>query len=122
MWLAKRLQQNSEPAAPAAEGIISLGGAAPAVVTDGEMRNMTVISPGGYAWLPLPECRAAVLRDPDRLLGVEQESTELLPGEVKIFSPAASIRLGCDGSIRLEGTVYINGERWVPHGSGSEER
>ena len=119
MWLSKKMAEPAEAADSAEEGIVSVSGGAPAVVTDGELRDMVVVSPGGYQWQPTVSERVVVLRNPARILGAEQETCRLQPGEVRIYSQGAAIVLGNDGSIRLDGDIYINGERWDPHDNGT---
>lgn len=119
MWLSETMSRQQDRQVQAGEGVVTIGGEKPAVVTDGEQRDLRVVSPGGYLWQPAVAERAVVLCTTGHVLGSEQKESGLQPGEVKIFSPGASIYLANDGSIRLEGNVYINGERWVAHGSGS---
>ena len=119
MWLGERMARESASAAGFG-GVVSMGGAEPAVVTHGEERNMAVFSPGGYAWQPERDDAVAVLPEEKAIVGAVQREFPLQAGEVKIFSKKAAIYLANDGSIRLEGDVYINGERWVPLGGGTE--
>ncbi len=119
MWLSEKIAGQHHAEQAAADGVVSVGGEKPAVVTDAERRDFIVVSPGGYQWQPDVSQRVVILCEPGRVLGAEQSVSGLEPGEVRIFSRGASIRLGNDGSIRLDGTVYINGERWVPSEFGT---
>jgi len=120
VWLGEKIAREPCRETDACGGIVSMGGEKPAVVTDGEARDMTVFSPGGYAWQPEKGAAVAVLQEAGAVLGMAQQAAGLAPGEVKISSKAAAIYLANDGSIRLEGTVYINGERWEPGGLGTD--
>ena len=120
MWLGEQMAQQPGQEQAACGGVVSIGGGAPAVVTHGEERNLQVFSPGGYVWQPAQAETVAVLPGVGAVLGSVQEDSSLQPGEVKIFSRGAAIYLKNDGSIHLEGAVYINGERWVAHGGDSD--
>lgn len=116
MWLSKKMAaKNAEEVSVG--GIVSVGGENPAVVTDGESRTLEIIAPGGLVWRPDVDQR--VLLWQGNVVGVVQQAASLAPGELLFYSKGASIRLGNDGSIRLTGDVYINGERWQRDGSGT---
>ncbi len=120
MWLSERMAKEQTQETAPCGGVVSLGGDDPAVVTHGEERNMAVFSPGGYCWRPEKDDAVAVLPGERAIVGKAQGQMPLQPGEVRLFSKKAAIYLANDGSIRLEGDVYINGERWVPHVGGTD--
>lgn len=116
MWMSRKMAQTTEEEGGTL-GVVSVGGENPAIVTDGECRTAELLAPGGYLWRP--DVQQQVLLWQGNIIGVVQQAAELEPGEVLLFSKGASVRLGNDGSIRLTGDVYLNGERWEPNGSGT---
>lgn len=118
MWLSEKMAAKAAVEKEAESGVVSVSGAEPAVVVDGEKRQLTVVSPGGYQWQPGVEQEVLVLGE--KILGMPQAAFSLEPGEVRISSRGASILLKNDGSIYLEGNVFVNGERWVAIGSGTD--
>ena len=111
-WLSKRTAQLQRAPAAAEDGVVSIGGAEPAVVTDGELRNAPLLLPGGYWWQPVANESVLVLRGArDCIAGrVAMPPADLAAGEVCIFSRGASIRLTNDGRIELSGRVFVNGK------------
>ncbi len=105
-------------------GTVSLSGAATAVQTDAEWRNVTLCGPGGYVWRPPVGASLLVLKDGQNesfaVAAVQPSAGELKPGEVRIEAGDASMALSQDGVIRLCGTVLING-RAVALGAVEEE-
>ena len=116
MWLSRRMAAETAAVADV-DGIVSVGGEHPAVVTDGESRTVEVLAPGGIIWRP--DAMQRVLLWQGNIVGAVQQTADLAPGELLLYTRGASVRLGNDGSIRLTGDVYINGERWQNDGSGT---
>lgn len=113
-WLSRRVASERAERQLAAEGVVSIGGGEPAVVTDGETRGAAVIAPGGYHWQPETAQRVLVLRGArESVLGVESAGASLAPGEVEITAHGASIRLLRGGRIELTGAVTVNGKELV---------
>lgn len=113
MWLSEQIARTAPSAATVAEGTVTVGGQTPAVLTDGEERDVRVVSPGGYYWRPAVGSEVLLSRQGTAaVLGRLQERCDLLPGEVCIRTGKAAIRLLPDGSIYLEGDLYLNGEKW----------
>lgn len=115
MWLSKRVMREENPEDAAAIGTVTIGGDEPAVLTDAEKRRAKIVSPGGYCWNPAATDCALVFRGNELYLaGMPQEGTQgLQPGEVLVFSKGAQIRVGNDGTIRLSGDVFIEGNLYV---------
>lgn len=115
MWLSKRVMREENPEDAAAIGTVTIGGDEPAVLTDAEKRRAKIVSPGGYCWNPAATDCALVFRGNELYLaGMPQEGTRgLQPGEVLVFSKGAGIRVGNDGTIRLSGDVFIEGDLYV---------
>lgn len=109
MWLSK-----SSAPAPAEEdaarmGTVSMAAEAVAAVSDTEYRDLHLLSPGGYAWRPKVSDQVLILKD--TVLGARgQCPVALQPGEACIFSDNCYIHLTRNGSIRLVGKLYINGQ------------
>lgn len=112
MWLSEKMATRETPVSGAEEGVISVGGTSPAVVTDGEKRHTAVISPGGYFWNPGVEEKVAVFGGDDCYILGRLQQGDLLPGEIRICTGGASVRLLPNGDVHIDGTIYLNGERW----------
>ena len=119
MWISRPL----EPVVPTADadlGVTTIQGGNVGVMTRGEVRSLPIYGPGGYVWMP--ENGAAVLvvkggpgGEEQCVAGMRQAQPPegLLPGEVYLHSPRASICLRVDGSIELQGDVDIRGSLTV---------
>ena len=112
MWMAKKLTEK-KASAPAARGTVSIGGEAAAVLSEGEVRNLGALAPGGYVWRPKGGAQVLVLKGKEKCilgeLGAQEKS--LAPGEVCIRSAGgAAIYLRNSGKIELVGEVFVNGE------------
>ena len=124
MWLSRQAAARAREDHPADVGVVSIGAAAPAVVTDGEVRGLALFAPGGYAWRPAAGEQVLVLKAgaTGAVAGARVKGAGLAAGEVLIFSPGgASIRLGADGSLELVGKVKINGVPWTGGLGGGTE-
>lgn len=120
MWLSQRLRERKEERGAGELGVVSIGGSEPAVLSCGEERALPVLSPGGYCWRPrsgetVLVVKGGALGTERYLVGrVQQPDETVEPGEVRIVSDGASIRLCANGRIELTGTLYINGEPYMP--------
>lgn len=113
MWLSQKIAREQKSGEQLQEAMISVGGESPGVLADAEVRSAVVVSPGGYEWRPSPMDRVFACRVGDTyVLGKLQESTALEAGQVRLRTGSASVTLCPDGRILLEGTVYVNGEKW----------
>ncbi len=111
MWLSQQFSK-AQAQAPSSLGEVTIPGAQAAARSgEGEQRLLPLISPGGYAWLPETGAQVLVLREGSPcILGLTQpELPELEPGEVLLYAGTASIRLKKDGSICLNGRIFVNG-------------
>lgn len=115
MWLSKRVMLERPEDDAATLGTVTIGGDAPAVVTDAEKRRAKVISPGGYCWNPAAtDCVLVVRGNELYVAGMPQGGTMgLEPGEVLLFSKGASVKVSNDGEITLTGDVYVEGDLYV---------
>lgn len=115
MWLSKRVMLERPEDDAATLGTVTIGGDAPAVLTDAEKRRAKVISPGGYCWNPAAtDCVLVVKGNELYAAGMPQSGTMgLEPGEVLVFSKGASVKVSNDGKISLTGDVYVEGDLYV---------
>ena len=79
--------------------------------------QFAIVAPGGMMYIPRPQEEAVMIAgDIEPLcLGVKmlRNDYHIEPGEVVLFSGGgASITLKNDGTIHLDGDVYINDVRW----------
>lgn len=120
MWLSKQAAQQARQTPAVDVGVVSIAGTSPAVITDGETRNLAVFGPGGYAWRPSAGDQVLVLKAgaTDAVAGVKLTQAALLPGEIRISTGAASLRLLPDGTVALTGSVTVNGR---PVTGGTDE-
>jgi len=111
MWLSQAIARRAAGAAGAGPGVVSVGGARPAVVTDGEQREARVFSPGGYCWRPAAEQTVLVVRGTEPCVAgaAQADDPALQPGEVRVYSGGASITLTNDGFVRVTGRLFVNG-------------
>jgi hypothetical protein len=107
MWLSKQTGTRPEPPAPSAlRGTVTLSGADVAAFTDAERRDVTVCTPGGYAWRPAVRDEVLVIKDAERhksylIAALSVSDPVLAPGEVRLYSGEAELRLTPDGGARL---------------------
>ena len=124
MWLSKQIRP-AMPTADADLGTTSIAGTEAGVLTRGEVRNLPVYGPGGYAWMPENGTAVLVIKggpggEEQCVAAARQSAPEgMQPGEVFLFGAGGnSIYLRRNGSIELQGTVSIQGGLDV-HGSMS---
>lgn len=115
MWLSRRGGIAGERRGAAGMGQVTIGGAQPAVRTEGEVRRATVLSPVGYYWAPAVGDDTMVLQAGDLgeeacLTGVRQAQppVSLAPGEAVIGTADSYIHIGPDG-ITLYGDILAVG-------------
>ena len=113
MWTERRADRMD-----AELGTVTIGGVPAAVETCGEVRNLPVFGPGGYAWAPRRGDRVLVIKggpggEEQCVAAAEIGEEKLEPGEILIRTGDASLRLKADGRIDLDGDLYINGEPYV---------
>ncbi len=114
MWISEKLLRRAGAASAAELGETTIGGGSAAVLTQGENRDTVRIAPGGYHWLPRSGQRVLLMRcaqGENVLCGAEaEEEQKLEPGEVYITTETgAFIHLKNDGSLRLGGSVQVEG-------------
>lgn len=113
MFLSEQMRKKRETEDSGTLEMISLGGETSTVASSGNQSLRTVYAPGGMCWIPRRGQGVLVIKAgmEDCIAGAEMEQTAgMEPGEVKIYSQAASLWLKNDGSILLEGRVLVNGK------------
>jgi phage gp45-like len=116
MWLSERMAR-AETESKSCAGIaeITIGGAAAAAYSDGESRNLPVVSAGGVLWRPAAGQKVLVIECGDGarvVAGAVQAGlpTDLADGEVCVTAASgASIRLKNSGEIIISGNVDVMG-------------
>ena len=131
MWLSERTaahtDSESEAAAGALVGTVTIGGEHPAVLLGGEYRTLGVAAPQGVAWQPETGTQALVVETGDGerfIVGVvEGESSAkgkngsgnepLAAGELRLNGKKVWLKLGDEfsssGVVRHNGDVYVTG-------------
>ena len=120
MWISKQMK----PAAATADadlGITTIAGDSVGVMTRGEVRTVPIYGPGGYVWMP--ESGAAVLvvkggpgGEEQCVCGMKQSAPpkKMQPGEVLVYGPGGnSVYLRRDGTLELRGDVRVEGSLWI---------
>lgn len=93
---------------------VSIGGAAPALVSDSERRSVDIIAPAGVLRLPkIGEEQLMIKTDEGSfaVLGLcaDEIPEDLEAGDILIKNGEASICLRSDGRVEILGTLIING-------------
>lgn len=116
MWLSK--QMRPETATTDADlGVTTIAGGGVGVVTRGEVRDLPVYGPGGYAWLPGNGAEVLVIKggpggEEQCVAGQRQAARDLQPGEVCVYGPG-----NCVVYLHENGTVELRGGRVTINGS-----
>ena len=97
MWLSEKAVVRENAGAGAKVGSVTIGGENAAVLLTGECRNLSVLSPQGVTWRPGAGTQVLVLETDD--------------GEK--FIVGAVDGGGTQGSLRLNGDVYITGRLFL---------
>lgn len=131
MWIGKKTAQIGPEDRGPAVGVVSLGGARPGVVTDGEVRNARLLTAGGGMYVPRAGDQVLMERSGDGesvVLGLLAEAPEgVEPGEIFISTGgggwihikndggvALSGRISLTGTTEVLGTLLINGAPYIP--------
>ena len=120
MWLSSKMRP-APATADADLGITTIAGDSVGVMTRGEVRTVPIYGPGGYVWMP--ESGAAVLvvkggpgGEEQCVCGMKQSAPpkKMLPGEVLVYGPGGnSVYLRRDGTLELRGDVRVEGSLWI---------
>lgn len=118
MWLSSQSKKEPTQELFAQMGRVSIPGPSAGVYLAGERRNVALIAPAGYHWLPQQQDGVLVIHCGEEkspcIIGKEQEAASgavtLSPGEVWIsVNGTGGIHLRRDGAVDLIGAVYLNG-------------
>ena len=116
MWLSKQMRKASQTV-DADLGTTTITGEKTGVVTRGELRDLPVYGPGGYAWLPENQAAVLVIKggpggEEQCVAAARQSAPEgMQPGEVFLYSPGGnSIYLQRNGTIWMQGQASVNGQ------------
>jgi len=116
MWTASQMREvKTENRDSAVFGTVTASGAENGVFLGTERRHLPVMAPGGYHWRPRAGETVLVLKAGDRselpcILACQPSDTpDLQPGEVELTGPACSVKLVQDGTVRVQGTLMVNG-------------
>lgn len=116
MWLSKRGSIEMPGRAAAQSGSVTITGDRVGVYTDSEQREVAVYAPGGYLWRPGENQRVLVVKagDSGEIPYVMAAAPEELPedftaGEVMIRAGGSEIYLKQDGTVHINGRLFING-------------
>ena len=118
MWLSQRTGRGKYINRSTDVGDITIADAQTGVMLDGELRDLGLMTPGGYVWRPKKGQDVIVIKSADGenfAAGIPLDSAQgVVPGEVLILSDGGcQIMLKNDGSILLSGRVNINGELYI---------
>ena len=135
MWLSRKAAEiDLEEASPCQIGVVSIGGAKPALVTDGETRSVHLARLGGAVYIPRTgdEVVSVSTRDGDEIIvGLlsGRVAADRAEGDVLVSNGSdAFICIRNDGVIELSGDIqlsgridvsgalYVNGMLYVPCG------
>ena len=121
MWLSRQMK-SAPPTADADLGVTTIGGEQAGVLTRGEVRNLPVYGPGGFAWIPENGSAVLVIKggpggQEQCVAGMQQTyiPEDMEAGEVYLYGPGGnSVYLRSNGKVEIRGTLVINGERYRP--------
>lgn len=121
MWLSRQMK-SAPPTADADLGMTTIGGEQAGVLTRGEVRNLPVYGPGGFAWMPENGSAVLVIKggpggQEQCVAGMQQTRVPegMEAGEVYLYGPGNnSIYLRSNGMVEIQGLLVINGEPYRP--------
>ena len=130
MWLSERTathtDSDSEAAAGALVGTVTIGGEHPAVMLGGEYRTLGVAAPQGVAWRPEVGAQVLVVEtgDGERFITgvVEDENKDKnketpADGELRLNGKRVWLKLGdeftSEGIVRHKGNLYVTGNIYM---------
>ena len=111
MWLSERAAARRAGAASAGTGKVSIGGAAPAVYTDGEHRALRVLAPMGMEWQLQTGDDALILETDDGeryVLGCPVTNGTAYDGVLRLRSGSTVLEVGPAG-VSITGRLTVNG-------------
>ena len=115
MWVSKQTKKRETGGGTARVGVVTAAGQESDVYLGTQRCWLPVMAPGGYRWRPKAGEQVLVLKtgaDGESacvLARQEEPGEELQPGEVELYAPGCSLKLGGSGRVDLCGSVYVNG-------------
>lgn len=116
MWLAEKAGAQADTAPDIQIGRVTIGGAKPAVMLDGEIRNVAVAAPMGYGWVPEVDDEVLVLKTEGEwfIIARPESGAHAVQGEMGIYSDGAGVSVGAQsvtlsGEVNISGTLLLNG-------------
>ena len=131
MWISEKMKFGGGSAPVRAEtGTVSIGGASVAVLTESEKRSLAQALPAGFSsGLRLGDRVLLLTTDEGEAIvaGVIAQRDGGVPEQVKIAGGSCTInadgsisitggQIGLNGTVRIEGSLYVNGEKYEPNG------
>ena len=113
MWLSKKNASAAENSG-AQLGVVTIGGTDIGAYADFEQRGIRLFGPWGYFWKPRAGQELLIVKCRDGQLAAAGTDNGNLPGELDsgdicITNGSASVILKGDGSIKLVGSVNVEG-------------
>lgn len=110
MWLAEKAGAQTDTAPDIQIGRVTIAGAKPAVMLDGEIRNVAVAAPKNYAWFPAVGDEVLVLKTEGEwfIIAGAGSDANAAQGKTGIFSEGAGVSVGPE-SVTLSGEVNVCG-------------
>ncbi len=116
MWLAEKAGAQMDATPDIQIGRVTIGGAKPAVMLGGEIRNVAVAAPTGYGWIPAVGDEVLVLKtEGEWFIIARAESNEhAVQDEIGIYSDRAGVSVGREsvtliGEVNVSGSLKLNG-------------
>lgn len=116
MWLAEKAGAEMSQALDIQIGRVTIGGARPAVMLDGEKRNVNLALPEGYGWTPEVGDEVLVVKSEGEWFITAKlgQAAQPATGEVGIYSVGARVAVTedavkLDGDVEITGSLKING-------------
>ena len=129
MWLSENMKRTA-PAVQADQAVVTITGGETAIYTDGEERNVDILSSPGIGWRPKCGDEILVIKDSGgrkNVFGKKQGalSENIAPGEVLIYSDSGTIWLKNNGDVHISRNLFVNGYvysdgGYFPGGTDSE--
>ena len=111
MWLSERRNYKEENGVKNA--VTTISGETTAAMTDGELRNIIVVAPGGYGWKPDVGTEILIMKSDGQKVAaaaMDDPPVELSPGEAAIYSKGAVIHIKNSGEIEISGSIKLSGK------------
>ena len=118
MWLSEQISRRDEGnKSKISRGVLTIDGENPAVMLEGERRELPVLWPGGVAWAPAVGDEVIVLCEENGeyfILGIPAGAETPKAGETVLGKGKVKLRICSDaihveGDLKIEGRLILNG-------------